>query len=119
MTVALLGMSLSLVAWIYLRDRDPNWQPPERQITRAEEYKLARADAAVTLSNALRGVECRSGCASEVLSRAEARSWLIRITLRRRAWCLRIDLDRFMRGQHHALFGLRRTRCTVRRNSHP
>ncbi len=68
MTVGLLGMSLSLVAWIYLRDRDPNWRPPERPITRTEELKLARADAAVTLSNALRGADCRSGCASDVLS---------------------------------------------------
>ncbi len=31
-TIALLAASACLVGWIYLRDRDTNWRPPERHL---------------------------------------------------------------------------------------
>jgi hypothetical protein len=30
-TIGLLATSACLIAWIYLRDRDTNWRPPEHQ----------------------------------------------------------------------------------------
>lgn len=32
-TIGLVAMCACLIAWIYLRDRDTNWQPPEHALT--------------------------------------------------------------------------------------
>jgi hypothetical protein len=106
-TVGLLSACLCLVAWIYLRDRDPaSWRPPEGQ--------LARVDAAATLA-ALRGADCHSGCTEKLLGRVHTDRWLARITVRGRAQCVQIDLDTFASSQQHGLLGVRPSRCAVTR----
>ena len=53
-TLAALGATLSLAAWVYLRDRDTaDWMPPARP--------LARTDAAAVLT-ALDEGHCRAVC---------------------------------------------------------
>ncbi len=103
LTAVLLSASLGLVAWIYLRDRDTsNWRPPERQI--------AHADATAALT-ALGGVDCRFGCATELLDRTQSHRWLVRITVRGRPQCLQIDLDTFAVSQQHGLSGVQLSPC--------
>lgn len=96
-TIGLLATSLCLVVWIYLRDRDTNWRLPEAQ--------QAHVDVASMLHNALRGADCHSGCATEVLGRSGPHNWLVRITVKHRSRCLQIDLNTFRFGQHR-LFGV-------------
>jgi hypothetical protein len=102
-TVCLLSASFCLIAWVYLRDRDPSsWRPPEGQ--------LARVDAAATLA-ALRGPDCRAGCTEELLGRIHPSHWLARITVRGRPQCVQIDLDTFASSQQHGLSGVQPSRC--------
>jgi hypothetical protein len=104
-TVCLLGASVCLIAWVYLRDRDPSsWRPPEGQ--------LARVDAKATLA-ALQGPVCRAGCTSELLGRVRTDRWLARITVRGRAQCVQIDLDTFASSEQHGLSGVQPSRCAV------
>jgi hypothetical protein len=105
LTIGLLGASACLIAWIYLRDRDPSsWRPPERQ--------MVRADAAATLA-ALSGGGCRSGCATELLGRTRQHRWLVRITVRGRRQCLQIDPYTFALSQEHGLSGVWPSRCVA------
>jgi hypothetical protein len=104
-TVCLLSVSAGLIAWVYLRDRDPSsWRPPEGQ--------LARVDARATLA-ALQGPDCRRGCASELLGRIQTDRWLARVTIRGHAQCVQIDLDTFASSELHGLSGVQPSRCTV------
>jgi hypothetical protein len=106
LTVGLLGASLCLAGWVYLRDRDPgSWRPPEDQ--------AAHVDARTALA-ALEGPVCARGCRSQVLGRVRPGSWLVRVTLRGRPECLRIDLDTFAIGQY-GLVGAQLSRCEAPR----
>jgi hypothetical protein len=101
-TVGLLAASACLLAWVYLRDRDPSsWRVPEGQ--------LARADAAAVLA-ALTGAGCRD-CTAEPLRRTQPRLWLVRVTVRGRAQCLQIDLDTFAVSRQHGVSGAQPSRC--------
>jgi hypothetical protein len=71
-TIGLLTTCVCLVGWIYLRDRDTNWRPPEHQ--------LARADASTALT-VLSDADCRSDCAIELLGRTQPHRWLVRLTV--------------------------------------
>lgn len=106
-TLCLLGACVGLVAWIYLRDRDPgNWQLPERQ--------LAATDAARTLV-AFGGDNCGRDCAVKLLDRLYPHHWLVRITVQGRSQCLQLDLSTFSTDQRHGLAGVEPSGCTVRR----
>ncbi len=102
-TVGLLATCVCLVAWIYLRDRDTNWRPPELQ--------LARADATAILTELTNGY-CRSGCATKVLGHTGSHRWLVRITVREQPQCLRINLDTFATSRQHGLTGVQPSHCT-------
>jgi hypothetical protein len=106
-TLGLLSVSACLLAWVYLRDRDTNWRPPEHQ--------LARIDAAATLN--VLGGECRSGCATKLLGlkRTESHRWLMHVTVSGRTQCLQINLDTFAVSPQHGLSGVQPSRCA----SHP
>jgi hypothetical protein len=105
-TVGLLTASLCLLAWVYLRDRDPSTLPqPERQ--------LARVDAATALAT-LGGADCRSGCAAAPLRRIQPHRWLVRVTVQGQPQCLQIDLDTFAVTRRHGLSGVRPSRCPLR-----
>jgi hypothetical protein len=102
-TIGLLAAGLSLVAWVYLRDRDTSgWRPPERP--------LARADATTVLA-AIDGGDCHSDCAAELLGRRQSGRWLARITVRGQTQCLEINLDTFSFGSQHGLTGVQPSRC--------
>jgi hypothetical protein len=104
-TVGLLATCACLIGWIYLRDRDTSWRPPEQQ--------TARADA--TIANDLRGADCRSSCATELLGRTGPHRWLVRVTLRGRAECLEIDVATFATSPRHGLVGASpRRHCSSR-----
>ena len=102
-TIGLLAASLSLVAWVYLRDRDASpWHPSERPI--------ARADATAALA-AFGGHGCYSDCAAELLERRQPGRWLVRITARGQTHCLQIDLETFAVSSTRGLAGVQPTRC--------
>jgi hypothetical protein len=106
LTVGLLGVSLCLLGWVYLRDREPSgWRPPEAQ--------AARVDARIALA-ALEGPRCPHGCHAQVLGRVQPEYWLVRITLRGRPQCLQLDLDTFAIGQY-GLVGTQPSRCQAPR----
>lgn len=105
-TIGLLAASLSLVAWVYLRDRDTSgWRPPERPI--------ALADATAALA-AFAGRGCHSNCAAELLERRQPGRWLARITVRGQTQCLEIELDTFAVASRHGLSGVQPSRCADR-----
>jgi len=111
-TIGLLTAYVCLVGWIYLRDRDTsNYRPPG-----LTERQLALVDATTTLEQ-LAGADCRSDCAAELLARAEAEHWLIRITVKGWPQCLQINLDTFAMSQQHGLSSVQPSRCTRRRPS--
>jgi hypothetical protein len=102
-TIGLLAASFSLVAWVYLRDRDTSaWRPYQRPI--------ARADARTALA-AVDGSGCRSDCAAELLERRQSGRWLARITVRGETQCLEIDLDTFAVSSTRGLSGVQPRRC--------
>lgn len=102
LTAGLLCASLLLVTWVYLRDRDTaSWRPPEAQ--------LARADARTAFA-VIGGVRCRPGCGAQVIGQLRPQRWLVRLTLRGRPQCLRIDLDTFATGPR-GLSGLQPSGC--------
>jgi hypothetical protein len=104
-TIGLLAVSLSLAAWVYLRDRETStWHPPERPI--------ALADATAALA-AFGGGGCHSDCAADLLERRQPGRWLARITVRGQTQCLEIDLDRFALNSRHGLSGVQP--CVVAR----
>jgi hypothetical protein len=102
LTLALLACSAGLVSWIYLRDRDTNWQPSEPQ--------LAYSAAEGTLGE-LGGAGCSVGCSAEVLTRLAPYSWLARITVRGKTRCVQIDLQAFNTYGPHGLTGVKAQRC--------
>lgn len=105
-TLGLLGACVCLVTWVYLRDRDTSqWRLPERQI--------ASADAARTLA-AFDGAGCGQGCAVKLVERLDSHHWLVRITVRGRSQCLRLDLATFATGQRHGLAGVEPSGCASR-----
>jgi hypothetical protein len=110
LTLCLLGASAGLVAWVYLRDRDPaSWRVPESQ--------FVRADAAVAL-RALGGSECGSRCAvAELLGPTQPHRWLVRLTVRGRVQCVQIDPATFGASLQHGLAGVRASRCAPRRGA--
>jgi hypothetical protein len=111
LTVGLLSASFCLVAWIYLRDRDPSsWRPPEQQ--------LASVDATAALT-ALGGGDCGSGCAAELLGRIQPHRWLVRVTVKGRSRCLQISLEEFATSEQHGLSGVQPRRCAPHRNRDP
>jgi hypothetical protein len=102
-TLGLLGACVGLVAWIYLRDRDTtNWRLPERQ--------LATADAARTLA-AFDGADCGQRCTVKLVGRVDSHHWLMRITVRGRSQCLRLDLTTFATDRRHGLAGVQPSSC--------
>jgi hypothetical protein len=105
-TIGLFAATLSLAAWVYLRDRDSSGsRPPERP--------LAHADAAAALA-AVAGSGCHSGCAAELVERRQSGRWLARITVRGQTQCLEIDLDTFAVDSRHGLSGVEPSRCADR-----
>jgi hypothetical protein len=102
-TVGLLATCVCLLGWIYLRDRDTSWRPPEQQVARTD---------AVTVADIL-GAACGSNCATALLSKVGPHSWLVRVTSNGRPECLKIDVDTFKVSQH-SFSGLQRRRCAVR-----
>jgi hypothetical protein len=105
-TIGLLAASLSLAAWVYLRDRDTSgWRGPERPI--------ALADVTAALG-AFGGRGCHSACAAKLLERRQSGRWLARITVRGQTQCLEIDLDTFASDSRHGLSGVQPSRCPVR-----
>jgi hypothetical protein len=104
-TIGLLAVSLSLIAWVYLRDRGTSqWRPSERAI--------ASADATAVLA-AIDGPGCHPDCAAELLGRRQSGRWLARITVRGQTQCLEIELDAFALGPEHALAGVQPSQCPV------
>ena len=103
LTVALLAASASLLSWVYLRDRDAvGWRAPESQ--------LAHADAVIVLE----GEDCHWRCAVAVQGRAgQPHRWLVRLTVRGRPQCLRIDVDTFTVTRQDGLTGVQPRRCTT------
>jgi hypothetical protein len=99
-TLVLLAGSASMLGWIYLRDRDTDWRPPERQ--------LVRADVAIALSELPRG-DCPHGCETEVLRHTGSR-WLVRITVKGQARCIDVNLQTFEPSEH-GLSGIQPTPC--------
>jgi len=104
-TIGLLTTCVCLVGWIYLRDRDTNWRPPEPQ--------LARADATVALGELPRR-DCRHGCQTKVLGGTGPHRWLVRITVKGRTRCIQINLDTITANRHRVA-GVQPSRCA----SHP
>jgi hypothetical protein len=105
-TVGLLAMSACLIGWIYLRDRDTSSVLPST-FTERQSAQIA----AITIFKELGGGgDCRSGCAT-VLRRTQPRQWLVRITVKWRPRCLRIDLDTFRVSQPAHLTGVQPIRC--------
>jgi hypothetical protein len=105
-TVGLLIVSLCLLGWIFLRDRDTSsWQPPEHQ--------LAQVDANNVL-NVLGGA-CPAGCPTRLLGlhRTKSHHWLMRITVSRKTQCLEINLDTFAVSQQRGLSGVKPSRCAL------
>jgi hypothetical protein len=100
-TIGLLATCACLIGWIYLRDRNTSWRPPEQQ--------TARADA--TVANDILGANCRSFCATELLGQTGAHRWLVRVTRRGRPECLEIDVATFVVSQQHGLVGVSPRRC--------
>jgi hypothetical protein len=108
LTIALLASSACLVGWIYLRDRDTNWLPPQ-----PSERQRALADASTTLVVLNEG-DCHSDCRIELLGHTQPDHWLVRINVKGRSHCLQIDLDTFLASQKHGLYGvqpLQPSRC--------
>jgi hypothetical protein len=103
-TIGLLAASVSLVAWVYLRDRNTS------QRGRGPERTVARADAAASLA-VINGRGCRSDCAAELVERRQPGRWLARITVRGQTQCVEIDLDTFAIGSRHGLSGVQPSRC--------
>jgi hypothetical protein len=103
LTIALLASSACLVGWIYLRDRDTNWQPSEAQ--------LAHADAAKILSS-LRDPDCHPRCAAKLLGSTQPHLWLLSVTMGGRTRCLQIDVATF-RVAPGGLLEVPLSRCTV------
>jgi hypothetical protein len=102
-TIGLLAASLSLVAWVYLRDRDTSgWRRSERPI--------ALADAAVALA-AFGGPGCHRDCGVELLEHQQSGHWFARITTRGQTQCLEINLATFAFNSRHGLTGVRPSRC--------
>ncbi len=56
-TIALLAASACLVGWVYLRDRDTNWRPPERHLApvRRSERRASRPQARAVGVNSSEG----------------------------------------------------------------
>jgi hypothetical protein len=109
-TLVLLTSSACLVGWIYLRDRDTNWLPPQ-----PSERQRALADASTTLVVLNEG-DCRSDCRIELLGHTQPDHWLVRINVKGRSHCLQIDLDTFLVSQKHGLYGvqpLQPSRCAL------
>ncbi len=105
-TIGLLAASLSLAAWVYLRDRETSgWRPSERSI--------ALADATTALA-AFAGRDCHSHCGAELLERRQPGRWLARIGVRGQTQCLEIDLDTFAAGARYGLSGVHPSRCADR-----
>jgi hypothetical protein len=103
LTACLLAACVGLVGWIYLRDRySSDWRLPERQI--------ASVDAARTLQ-AFAGAGCRERCGVQLLGRGGRSEWAIRLTVRGRSQCLRLDLATFAADQPHGLAGVLPSRC--------
>jgi hypothetical protein len=98
-TAGLLTICFCLVTWIYLRDRDMNWQQPSIQ--------EAQADAA----DVLNGAKCHVDCAADVLGHIGPHRWMIRITVRGRSRCLQINLHTFGLHLQHGLSGIHPSRC--------
>jgi hypothetical protein len=105
-TIALLAASAGLLGWIYLRDRDTNWRPPEQQ--------LASADAILAISE-LGGGRCRDDCQAKQLESASSHRWLVHVILGERRQCLQIDLDTFTVDGPHGLTGVQSGRCPSHR----
>jgi hypothetical protein len=109
-TIGLLVTSACLVGWIYLRDRDTNWLPPQ-----PSERQRALADASTTLVVLNEG-DCSSDCRIELLGHTQPDHWLVRINVKGRSHCLQIDLDTFFVSQKHGLYGvqhLQPSRCDL------
>lgn len=102
LTLALLACSAGLLGWVYLRDRDTHWRPPEPQ--------LASAAAEGALSE-LGGAGCSAGCSAEVLANPAPHRWLARITVRGRTRCVQIDLRIFSLHGPHSPVGVEPHRC--------
>ncbi len=96
-TLVLLASSAGLLGWVYLRDRDTSWRPPEPQ--------LASAAAEGALSE-LGGAGCSTGCSAEVLANPAPHRWIARITVRGRSRCVLIDLRIFTVNGPHGLGGV-------------
>jgi hypothetical protein len=100
-TLALLACSAGLGGWVYLRDRDTNWQPTEPQLA------YAAAEGAL---GKLGGEGCSVGCSAKALSRLAPDSWLARITVKGKTRCVQIDLLAFtVNGPR--LTGVKPSRC--------
>jgi hypothetical protein len=102
LTLVLLSSSAGLLGWIYLRDRDTHWRPPEAQ--------LASSAAEGALSE-LGGAGCTVGCSAKVLANPAPHRWLARITVRGRSSCVQIDLRAFTVNGPHGLTGVEPSRC--------
>ena len=90
LTLGLLASCVCLVGWIYRRDCNTNWRPPQRQ--------LAHADA-VAAPTMLGGGDCRSGCAERPLGPTHPHSWLVHVTLQGHPRCLHINVEAFAINQ--------------------
>ena len=102
-TVVLVATSLSLVAWVYLRDRGPTGsRPPERT--------LALSDARIVFAD-LGGTRCTRGCGVRLIGRSAPRRWRARITMGRRIRCFDIDLDHFALVARQGLTGVQAVHC--------
>jgi len=109
-TIALLAASAGLIGWIYLRDRDTNWRPPEQQ--------QASADAVLAISE-LGGGRCRDRCQAHQLNPASSHRWLVHVILQGQRQCLQIDVDTFTVDGPHGLAGVQPSRCPSHRHRRP
>jgi hypothetical protein len=103
LTAGLLAASAALVLGIYLRDRDPQWLPPQR--------KMAAYDARTMLLQ----LRCGHVCSYAVLGNPHPGHWTVRVEDGIATECFDIDVVRFETTTSHGISGVTTVACGAAR----
>jgi hypothetical protein len=103
LTAGLLAASAALVVGIYLRDRDPQWLPPQR--------KMAAYDARTMLLQ----LRCGHVCSYAVLGNPHPGHWTVRVEDGLATECFDIDVVRFATTTSHGISGVTTVACGAAR----
>jgi hypothetical protein len=103
-SLLLLGLSVALWSWIYLRDLGA-YQPSNSEGARAQ------LDAERLLTLISTPSRCSGDCASRVLDRAGPHRWRVSLTTPSGQRCFVIDTDRFRYTDERGMTGLWSVGC--------